>query len=573
MEVLCCTRCPYTTNNMSFYESHLENHKGDKIYKCRYCNYISKYAGNRMVHERRMHLNKKPYECKYCDYATVQSTTLHKHVLAHHREQCIYKCPHCEFCCDSEPRYTKHVVKHAGDSLSELPNGLTETVSGIGSNQSATREPYTVVIDNGVPEISINNDAMDIKIEGEASGSGRHSDSQYTSTEITNLYTAQSVSLDSASANQGENNSGNYGKDDFSCNKCSFKGQNLRSLYGHMRTHAKEKKFKCRYCDYSTAYPTNRLIHERRHLGKKPYKCKLCPYAATQSNTLNVHMKQKHNTCIEKIHCNLCQFQCVLEDVFIRHLRDFHADIAVVDPNSSQTESTVSGNSHLYSNAGTSVTYSTSIGNMLPPLLAVSSTCAVSSENLSNSTTTAPAPMSNYFSDFDCFVNPSTTSTPSRPTISASGTVDVLSPIASTSTNDVNAADDVLMETESPANPNDESSSQDRIQRDPFPISLHRHNRHTARSATPTSSEVSATSTQKFSTATQTSLTTQDIVSMLNEKKVFRCQHCDILFPDNVLFTIHRGFHGYDKPFQCNICGHDCGDKYEFASHSHSCQT
>lgn len=46
-----------------------------------------------------------------------------------------------------------------------------------------------------------------------------------------------------------------------------------------------------------------------------------------------------------------------------------------------------------------------------------------------------------------------------------------------------------------------------------------------------------------------------------------KCQHCDIQFSDNILYTIHMGCHGYEHPFQCNICGSMCRDKYDFACH------
>ena len=46
-----------------------------------------------------------------------------------------------------------------------------------------------------------------------------------------------------------------------------------------------------------------------------------------------------------------------------------------------------------------------------------------------------------------------------------------------------------------------------------------------------------------------------------------KCPHCDIQFSDNILYTIHMGCHGYEHPFQCNICGTMCRDKYDFACH------
>ncbi|XP_070577853.1 DNA-binding protein Ikaros-like [Ptychodera flava] len=48
---------------------------------------------------------------------------------------------------------------------------------------------------------------------------------------------------------------------------------------------------------------------------------------------------------------------------------------------------------------------------------------------------------------------------------------------------------------------------------------------------------------------------------------VWRCVDCQIIFPDNVMYTIHMGCHGLKSPFQCNICAYECIDKYEFASH------
>ncbi|CAG5904840.1 unnamed protein product [Menidia menidia] len=52
-----------------------------------------------------------------------------------------------------------------------------------------------------------------------------------------------------------------------------------------------------------------------------------------------------------------------------------------------------------------------------------------------------------------------------------------------------------------------------------------------------------------------------------DRRQLHKCQHCDISFSDNILYTIHMGCHGYEQPLQCNICGHMCNDKYDFACH------
>lgn len=51
------------------------------------------------------------------------------------------------------------------------------------------------------------------------------------------------------------------------------------------------------------------------------------------------------------------------------------------------------------------------------------------------------------------------------------------------------------------------------------------------------------------------------------ELRAFQCEHCQVLFLDHVMYTIHMGCHGYRDPMECNICGHHSKDRYEFSSH------
>ncbi|XP_054643021.1 zinc finger protein Helios [Dunckerocampus dactyliophorus] len=51
------------------------------------------------------------------------------------------------------------------------------------------------------------------------------------------------------------------------------------------------------------------------------------------------------------------------------------------------------------------------------------------------------------------------------------------------------------------------------------------------------------------------------------ELRAFQCDHCQVLFLDHVMYTIHMGCHGYRNPLECNICGHHSKDRYEFSSH------
>ena len=47
----------------------------------------------------------------------------------------------------------------------------------------------------------------------------------------------------------------------------------------------------------------------------------------------------------------------------------------------------------------------------------------------------------------------------------------------------------------------------------------------------------------------------------------FECPHCEIAFRDCVMYTMHMGYHGFDDPFHCNMCGDSLGDKVAFFLH------
>nr|CAB3255945.1 zinc finger protein Pegasus [Phallusia mammillata] len=51
------------------------------------------------------------------------------------------------------------------------------------------------------------------------------------------------------------------------------------------------------------------------------------------------------------------------------------------------------------------------------------------------------------------------------------------------------------------------------------------------------------------------------------ETKKLTCKHCEIVFPDNVMYGLHIGCHSVANVYQCNICGLECRDKYDFMYH------
>lgn len=47
----------------------------------------------------------------------------------------------------------------------------------------------------------------------------------------------------------------------------------------------------------------------------------------------------------------------------------------------------------------------------------------------------------------------------------------------------------------------------------------------------------------------------------------FTCHHCNIVYPNQTLYFLHRGFHSESNPWRCNGCGHIATDLYDFNTH------
>ena len=58
---------------------------------------------------------------------------------------------------------------------------------------------------------------------------------------------------------------------------------------------------------------------------------------------------------------------------------------------------------------------------------------------------------------------------------------------------------------------------------------------------------------------------------LVAEQRLYRCEHCNILFPEISLYIFHRGCHGQSSPFQCHFCHTIFREKFEFMAHFMFC--
>ncbi|EZA61221.1 Protein hunchback [Ooceraea biroi] len=45
------------------------------------------------------------------------------------------------------------------------------------------------------------------------------------------------------------------------------------------------------------------------------------------------------------------------------------------------------------------------------------------------------------------------------------------------------------------------------------------------------------------------------------------CYYCEIAFGDAAMYSVHMGYHGFNDPYTCNMCGHQCTDRLSFFLH------
>lgn len=55
--------------------------------------------------------------------------------------------------------------------------------------------------------------------------------------------------------------------------------------------------------------------------------------------------------------------------------------------------------------------------------------------------------------------------------------------------------------------------------------------------------------------------------SKKSPSKTYKCHHCGIIFLDYILYSMHSGYHNFDDPLRCNICGRRSNDIHEFYTH------
>ncbi|XP_077358687.1 zinc finger protein Pegasus-like [Festucalex cinctus] len=297
-------------------------------------------------------------------------------------------------------------------------------------------------------------------------------------------------------------------------------------------------KYKCSFCSYANKGMARLIEHIRIHTGEKPHRCQLCPFASAYERHLEAHMRS--HTGEKPYKCDLCAFRCSDRSNLSHHRRRRHKQLParVARPHFVGKR----GLATLQKRSGTLGFGRRLLFNLTPPPPKSDYGNEVPHNHHHLNTTEHRNPPRLLHSDFNRGANAFNSP---------------LEQLASLQPADIHA--------EPPhAHPNGDEKSiviqevtscsngvQTVTPKLEYPASEHRSSTLDAHN------EASGSSRPGTPFAADTA----------ECDKPQRCPHCDIHFPDNILFTIHMGCHVYEHPFRCNVCGHTCTDKYDFACH------
>ncbi|XP_020337466.1 zinc finger protein Pegasus-like [Oncorhynchus kisutch] len=347
---------------------------------------------------------------------------------------------------------------------------------------------------------------------------------------------------------------------------------------GFERTY--DGKLKCRYCNYATRGTARLIEHIRIHTGEKPHRCHLCPFASAYLRHLEAHMRS--HTGEKPYKCELCSFRCSDRSNLSHHRRRRHKLLPMKGARSSLSHKKMLS----VLQKKTSLGYGRRLLiNFSPPSMVVHK-----AEHLDDYSHELPHLRQETYDNQGAGVDGSSMDDHHNHhhNLVMENPLNQLSTLAGQLASLPSEAEDQTQQP--PMSPGAESC----VDEKPFliqqphpataPAAVSASTAHASSSsitpeprppphsncspgADPRSEHSGRTSTPSI-TNSQPSTPAPGLPSLHQDPQMLHhCQHCDIYFPDNILYTIHMGCHGYENPFQCNICGHRCRSKYDFACH------
>ncbi|XP_042540856.1 DNA-binding protein Ikaros isoform X6 [Dipodomys spectabilis] len=365
----------------------------------------------------------------------------------------------------------------------------------------------------------------------------------------------------------------------FQCNQCGASFTQKGNLLRHIKLHSGEKPFKCHLCNYACRRRDALTGHLRTHSVGKPHKCGYCGRSYKQRSSLEEHKERCHNY-LESMGLQGTLYPVIKEETNHSEMAEDLCKIGserslVLDRLASNVAKRKSSMPQKF------------LGDKCLSDMAYDSSASYEKENEMMTSHVMDQAINNAINYLGAESLRPLVQTPPG----GSEGVPVISPMyqlhktptegpqrANHSAQD-SAVENLLLlskaksaSSEREASPSnscqdstDTESNTEEQQRGGL-IYLTNHITPLARNGLALKEEQRAF--EVLRSASENSQDALRVVSMSGEQmKVYKCEHCRVLFLDHVMYTIHMGCHGFRDPFECNMCGYHSQDRYEFSSH------
>ncbi|XP_039592390.1 DNA-binding protein Ikaros isoform X9 [Polypterus senegalus] len=327
------------------------------------------------------------------------------------------------------------------------------------------------------------------------------------------------------------------GERPFHCNQCGASFTQKGNLLRHIKLHSGEKPFKCHLCNYACRRRDALTGHLRTHSVGKPHKCGYCGRSYKQRSSLEEHKERCHNYLLQN---NLYSGEKRLSDLsYDGNSNSYEKDSELMQP-------------HVMDQA---------INSAISYLGAESLRPLVQTPPASSDVVISPIfPLHKPLPDNHSRNNGSAHGHSAQD--SAVENLLLLSKAKSISTEqDASPSNSCQDSTDTESNVEERAGTGGLIY-------LTNHIAPQARNGVPTLKDEQSRPYDLMRAGMELSAEGFRVISNDGEPvRVYRCNHCRVLFLDHVMYTIHMGCHGFRDPFECNLCGHRSQDRYEFSSH------
>uniref|UniRef100_A0A8C9BWW5 IKAROS family zinc finger 1 n=1 Tax=Phocoena sinus TaxID=42100 RepID=A0A8C9BWW5_PHOSS len=327
----------------------------------------------------------------------------------------------------------------------------------------------------------------------------------------------------------------------------SHGAQGSRTLSGAGGIRLPNGKLKCDVCGIICIGPNVLTVHKRSHTGERPFQCNQCGASFTQKGNLLRHIKLHSGE--KPFKCHLCNYACRRRDALTGHLRTHSGDKCLsdlpYDGSTSYEKENEMMQTHVMDQA---------INNAISYLGAESLRPLVQTPPGSSDVVPVLSPMYHLHKPH--------AEGPARSNHSAQdGAVENLLLLSK--------AKSASSEREaSPSNSCQDSTDTESNTEEQRGGLIYLTNHFTPHARNGLSIKEEHAAYDVLRAASEGPADALRVIGTSGEPlKVYRCEHCRVLFLDHVMYTIHMGCHGFRDPFECNMCGYHSQDRYEFSSH------